>query len=50
MKMIFYSFANESHFHKKGFALGLVLKVRVLETRKWPITTIIYTVFSVIAQ
>ena len=24
-------------FHKKGCALGLILKVRVFETRKWPI-------------
>ena len=29
MKMIFYSHANETHFHEKGFALSLVLKVRV---------------------
>ena len=31
MKIIFYSHANKTHFHKKGFALSLVLKVRVLE-------------------
>ena len=30
MKMIFHSHANKTHFHKKGFALSLVLKVRVL--------------------
>ena len=24
-------------FHKKGCALGLILKVRVFGTRKWPI-------------
>ena len=29
--MIFHSRANKTHFHKKGFALGLILKVRVLE-------------------
>ena len=29
--MIFYYHANKTHFHKKGFALGLVLRVRVLE-------------------
>ena len=29
MKMIFYFHANITHFHKKGFALGLVLRVRV---------------------
>ena len=37
MKTIFYSYANKSHFHKKGFALSLVLKVRAFETRKWPV-------------
>ena len=31
MKIIFYSHANKTHFHKEGFALSLVLKVRVLE-------------------
>ena len=31
MEMIFHSCANKTHFHKKGFALGLILKVRVLE-------------------
>ena len=29
VKMIFYSHANKTHFHKKGFALSLVMKVRV---------------------
>ena len=29
MKMIFYSVVNKTHFHRKGFALGLFLKVRV---------------------
>ena len=33
----FYYHANKTHFHKKGFTLGLVLGVRVFETRKWPI-------------
>ena len=37
MKMVFYSNANKTHFHMKGFALSLVLKVRVFETRKWSI-------------
>ena len=36
MKMIFYSYADETHCDKKGFALSLVLKVRVFGTRKWP--------------
>ena len=35
--MIFHSNANKTHFHKKGCALGLILKVRVFGTRKWPI-------------
>ena len=34
MKMNFYSHVNNTHFLKKGFALGLVLKVRVLVTWK----------------
>ena len=34
---IFYSQANKTHFHKKGCALGLILKVGVFGTRKWPI-------------
>ena len=38
MKMIFYSHANKTHFHKESFALSLVLKVEVLGTRKWPTT------------
>ena len=33
MKMIFYSQANKTHSHKKGFALSLVLKVRAFELR-----------------
>ena len=38
MKTIFYSRANKTstrNFCKKG--LGLTLKVKVFETRKWPI-------------
>ena len=33
-KMGFYSFAHKTHFHKKGFALSLILKVRDFGTRK----------------
>ena len=33
MEMIFHSYANNTHFLKKGCALGLILKVRVLELR-----------------
>ena len=29
--------ANQSHFHKNGFALRLALKQRHKGTRKWPI-------------
>ena len=38
--MVFYYHANKTHFHKKGFALGLVLRVRFFGTRKWPIGAI----------
>ena len=31
----FWSHANKTHFHKKGCALGLVLKVKVFGSRKW---------------
>ena len=37
MEIIFHSHANETHFHKKGCAPSLILKVRVCGTRKWPI-------------
>ena len=38
MKMIFNLYGgNKTHFHNKGFALSLVLKVRFFGTRKWPI-------------
>ena len=37
MQIIFYSHASKTHFHKKGCALGLILKVRVFGTRKWSI-------------
>ena len=39
MKMIFNYYANKTHFHNKGFALSLVLKVRFFGTQKWPIVT-----------
>ena len=35
--MQFHFHANQSHFHKNGFALELVLKQRHRGTRKWPI-------------
>ena len=37
MERIFHCHANKTHFHKKGCALGLIWKVRVFGTRKWPI-------------
>ena len=33
-KMGCYSLAHKTHFHKKGFALSLILKVRDFGTRK----------------
>ena len=36
MKMTF-PHANKTHFHKKGCALRLILKVKILGTPKWPI-------------
>ena len=37
MEIIFHSHANKTHFHKKGCAPSLILKVRVFGTRKWHI-------------
>ena len=34
MEMIFHSHANKTHFHTKGYALGLIFKVRVFGTQK----------------
>ena len=39
MEIIFHSHANKTHFHKKGCAPSLILKVRVFGTQKWPIHT-----------
>ena len=36
MKMISYFHSNKTHFHKKGFALSLALKVTVLELGNGP--------------
>ena len=41
MEIIFHSHANKTYFPKKGCTLGLILKVRVFGTRKWPILTVI---------
>ena len=42
----------KNHSHKKGFALGLVLKQRLAASRKWPIHDIqeIKTCFSYIVE
>ena len=37
MEIIFHSHANKTHFHEKGCAPSLILKVRVFGTRKWPV-------------
>ena len=47
MEMIFHSHANKTHFHKKGCALGLSLKVRVFGTWKWPVVTDMQAVTTV---
>ena len=44
MEIIFDSHANKTHFHKKGCAPSLILKVRVFGTRKWPIAEISHVV------
>ena len=36
MKMIFYSHVNKTYFYHKGFAVSLVLKVRVFGACKGP--------------
>ena len=46
IEMIFHSHANKTHFHKKGCALGLFLKVRVCGTRKWPIEQFYFNIVS----
>ena len=42
MEIILHSYANETHFHKNGCALGLILKVRVFGILKWPIILLVY--------
>ena len=41
MEIIFHSHAFKTHFHKKGSAPSLILKVRVFGTRKWLICVIL---------
>ena len=40
MEIIFHSHANKTHFHNKGCAPSLILKVRVFGTGKWPIVCV----------
>ena len=50
MKIIFHSHAYETYFHKKSCALGLILRLRVYGTRKWPIhsqSSIVQKVYSI---
>ena len=44
------NWANRAAVHKKGCALGLILKVRVFGTRKWPIGSLlsIFTCFKIL--
>ena len=36
VKMSFICMIIKNNFHKKGFAIGLVLKQRLAASRKWP--------------
>ena len=40
VEMSFNYDANKTHFHNKGFALSLALKVKLFGTRKWPIQSV----------
>ena len=46
MEMIFHSHPNKTHFHKKACGVGLILKVRVFGTRKWPIAFLPFSLTS----
>ena len=46
VKISFICMIIKNHFHKKGFALGLVLKQRLAASRKWPIATSILILIS----
>ena len=39
VEMSFICIIIKTHFHNKGFALSLVLKVKLFGTRKWPVKT-----------
>ena len=40
VEMSFNYDANKTHFHNKGFAPSLVLKVKLFGTQKWPIQSV----------
>ena len=40
VEMSFICIIIKTHFHNKGFALSLVLKVKLFGTRKWPIVLV----------
>ena len=48
IKNIFHSQANKTHFHKKGCAPSLILKVRVFGTRKWPISFVLFFLYALL--
>ena len=50
VKMTFYYHANKTHFHKKGFARGLVLRVRVFGTLKCPIDGLLLLILLLLLQ
>ena len=42
--------ACRTHFHMKGFALGLVLKQRHMRTRKWPIVLYCIVLYCIVTS
>ena len=48
--MQFHFQANQSHFHKNGFALTLSLKQRHKGTLKWPIDAHFFLPMAVISR
>ena len=46
MEIIFHSHANKTHFHVKGCALGLILKVGGFGTRKKPTKLVILKIIA----
>ena len=46
LSCVFYYHANKTNSYKKGLALGLVLRVRVFGTQKWPIRSVLLIFFG----